>query len=114
MILKSDQEEAIKALVKDVMNHRASGVKTLVEEAPKDSSSNGLVERTVQEVQGKFRTIKSSTETKVGITIDRDHHSIPWMIRHAAAKKFMAGAGNMVQETGREGIELVGCPEHSM
>ena len=59
ILIKTDQEEAIQALVRDVVIQRPSSCKTLVEEAPvKQSKSNGLVERAVQEVEGGIRAIK--------------------------------------------------------
>ena len=53
VIVKSDQENAIEILVRDIVEDRPEG-KTLVEEAPTmQSKSNGLVERAVQEIEGR-------------------------------------------------------------
>ena len=58
VILKTDQEPAIKFLVKDVMQQR-TGAKTIVEMSPKASSgSNGVAERAVQTCEGMIRTMK--------------------------------------------------------
>ena len=52
VIVKSDQEEAIKALVTDVARLRI-GPRTIPEEAPKGSSgSKGIIERAVQGIEG--------------------------------------------------------------
>ena len=52
ILLKSDQEEAIKYVVSEIVEARKEG-KTVVEESPvKDSQSNGMAERAVQEVVG--------------------------------------------------------------
>ena len=55
IIIKTDQEASIKALVKDIVEQRGDdkGRRTMVEEAPKESKgSNGIVERGVQTMGG--------------------------------------------------------------
>ena len=54
VIVKTDQENAIKFLVDDICTMR-TGARTVVENAPKGSDSkgsNGVVERAVQAVEG--------------------------------------------------------------
>ena len=59
IILKTDQEPAIKFLVDDVCMAR-TGAKTIVKEAPVASKgSNGVVESAVQTAEQYVRTLKS-------------------------------------------------------
>ena len=58
ILIKTDQEPAIQLLIKEVVEARAEG-KTLVEESPvkltaSSSGSAGVVERAVQEMEGKI------------------------------------------------------------
>ena len=69
IIIKSDQEPAVKRLVKDLVEARAEG-KSVVEERPVGSSgSNGVVERTVQAVEGQIRVILLALELRSGATV---------------------------------------------
>ena len=57
ILVKSDQEASIKELIREIQKSRPEG-KTVVEESPvKNSGSNGVVERGVQEVEGKMRAV---------------------------------------------------------
>ena len=59
ILTKTDQEPAVKFLVDDIMKNR-TGAKTILEESRKKSSgSNGVVQRTVQTVEGFIRSLKS-------------------------------------------------------
>ena len=69
IIIKSDQEPAVKRLVKDLVEARAEG-KSVVEESPVGSSgSNGVVERTVLAVEGQIRVILLALEARLGATV---------------------------------------------
>ena len=64
IVIKSDQEPAVKRLVKDLVEARAEG-KSVVEESRGGSSgSNGVVERTVQAVEGEIRVILLALEAR--------------------------------------------------
>ena len=79
VILKTDQEPAIKFLVDDVCVNR-TGARTIAEMAPKYSKgSNGVVERAVQAVEQCLRTMKSSLDERMGVKIDVQHPVITWM-----------------------------------
>ena len=66
VIVKTDQEPSIKYLVKDLVDRREDG-KTIVEEAPVESKgSNGIVERTVQEVEGILRSVYLGLQDRLG------------------------------------------------
>ena len=65
IIVKTDQEPAIKFLVDDVCTAR-TGAKTIVEQAPRRSKgSNGIVERAVQSVEQYLRTLKSALDERI-------------------------------------------------
>ena len=56
IIMKTDQEPSIRALVEDVVAEREDG-RTIVEEAPKESKgSNGIVERGVHSMEIRMRS----------------------------------------------------------
>ena len=84
IILKTDQEPAIKYLVDDIMKNR-TGAKTIPEESPKKSSgSNGIVERAVQTVEGQIRSMKSALDMRYKTKISAEHPVVVWMCTHAA------------------------------
>ena len=57
IIVKTDQEPSIEYVVGDIVKGRVEG-RTVVEESPKRSSgSNGIVERAVQQIEGRIRAI---------------------------------------------------------
>ena len=70
IIMKTDQEPSIKALVEDLVHEREDG-RTIVEESSvKSSGSNGVVERAVQGVEGHIRVVLSALEEKIGRLLD--------------------------------------------
>jgi hypothetical protein len=84
LILRSDQEPAIQALVDDLRLLRTSG-RTLVEMSPVGSSqSNGAIERHIQSIEGLSRTLKLSLEKRWGVHINHTHPCIPWLLEHAS------------------------------
>ena len=67
--IKSDQEPAVKRLVKDLVRARAEG-KSVVEESPVGSSgSNGVVERAMQAVEVQIRVILLALEARLGTMV---------------------------------------------
>jgi hypothetical protein len=84
VIIKSDQEPAIQALLEDVRRLRGE-VKTIIELSPVgESASNGVVERGIQAMQGQLRTMRSALETCWGYQIPDDHAIINWMVEHSS------------------------------
>ena len=64
VIIKSDHEESICALQREIKNIRQS--ETMLENSPVgESRSNGLIEMAIQEVQGAIRTLKDCVESKL-------------------------------------------------
>ena len=83
VIIKSDQEPAIQALLEDVRRLR-SEVKTIIELSPVgESASNGVVERGIQAMQGQVRTTTSALEKSWGHQIPDEHAIIIWIVEHA-------------------------------
>ena len=111
-IIKCDQEPSIKNVTDEVrrkiwedlketaievQGHRVGGLvqvqddkdklgKTIIQENSPvgESSSNGSVERAIQEVQGQIRKLKINIEKKTGEVIEPNHPIWPWLIEFAA------------------------------
>ena len=84
VIVKSDQEPAIKFLIKDIVQQRTSA-RTIVEESPKHSSaSNGVVERAIQACEGQIRSQKSQVDERYMVRLVTDHPLVAWLCEHAA------------------------------
>ena len=74
LILKSDQEEAIKALVNEVIRWRSSS-RTIPEMSPvKSSQSNGIAERAIESIVSQVRVAKSALEARWQVEIGDAHH----------------------------------------
>ena len=83
IIMKSDQEPAITALV-EAVKHGWHG-EIVPEASPKgESKSNGEVERAVQSMHGLARTIKDYVEQQSGVTLDSKHPLLAWLIEHCS------------------------------
>lgn len=84
VILKSDQEPAVLALVNDIIKYRAPAA-TQVEQSPVGSSgSNGIVERGIQSFQMMMRVMKDALETKWKVAIPDDHPILTWMTGYSS------------------------------
>jgi hypothetical protein len=86
IVVKSDQEEAIKAVVADVGKLRAAGGggKYVVEYSPVGASqSNGVIERGIQSIEGHMRVILDAVETRWKVKIPADHPIICFLIEYA-------------------------------
>ena len=87
IIVKTDQEPAIKCLVKDIVLERGEelGNKTIVEESPVGSKgSNGVAERAVQEVEGQLRVLKLAFEGRLGREVDVEECVVTFMAEYGA------------------------------
>ena len=85
--MKSDQENAIKAIIDDVGKARAIGKhgKTIPEHSPVGSSgSNGVVERGIQSIEEMLRVMRSALEERLGVALDVTSSVWPWMTELAA------------------------------
>ena len=102
LIIKTDQEPSVRAVVGEVKKLRTS--ETLVELSKKyDSQSNGVAERSVQSVEGQVRTLKMALERHLESKLSVSHPATTWMVEHAAdlLNKFAVG------EDGRTAYERV-------
>ena len=71
VVVRSDQEEAMKALVENV---RQLGIGIVVEHSPKyEKQCNGRAEQGVQQLEGMIRTLKLVLEDRVKKRIPTDH-----------------------------------------
>ena len=79
VIVKSDQEPAIKLLVDDVCM-AMTGARTIVEQAPNGSKgSNGIVDRAVQLAEQYLRTLRSALDERMNVRIDTKHPVNKWL-----------------------------------
>ena len=84
LIIKTDQEASVKALIEDVVAQREEG-RTIVEESPVQSSgSNGVVERAVQEVEARIRAIFLAFQERLGRRIDARERIVAFIPEYAA------------------------------
>ena len=84
MIMRSDQEPAIVALVGDIALRRAPA-KTIIEQSPVGSSqSNGIVERAIQSYEGLLRTLRGNLEERWDAVIPDGHAVWSWMSEYCA------------------------------
>jgi len=87
IILKSDGEPSLQALVKRVVSLAKVECKELEEigkeeSAAYDSQSNGGTEIGVRLVRGRFRTVKLCLEQRIDKCIPIDHPAVPWLLEH--------------------------------
>ena len=85
VVMKSNQEGALAALLSKIRSHRGDQTQTMQELSPVgDSKSNGCIERTIQSVQGQIRTLRSALEARIGAEINPTGPIFAWLIGHAA------------------------------
>eukprot|EP00973_Karenia_brevis_P039451 5447137-Karenia_brevis.AAC.1 len=83
-LVKSDTEEAMKMLIRNIQEERKDS-KTVVEEAPKNvKRSHGVVERAVQEIAGRIKSILLSLEERLGRDIDAKEGIVAFIPAYAA------------------------------
>ena len=103
VIMKSDNENAIKAL-RDAVG-RLLGGRVIPENPPKgESQSNGRIEESGKTIRGFVKAMKSQIEEKADITIEAKDIITQWMIRWAAMlpSRFLVGKdGKTVYERRR-------------
>jgi hypothetical protein len=87
IVIKTDQEPAIKYLAKDIVLERGNepGCRTIIEESPVGSSgSNGVVERAVQSVEGQIRALKLALENRIKFKISAKSNVVTFLAEYAA------------------------------
>ena len=108
VILKSDNEPALRALVTDALKtlrHQVTQIESVSQETSQeyDSQSSGGTEIGVKLLRGMFKTLKSCLESRIGRGIPLHHPLVPWLVEHAALILCAAARG----EDGRTPWERV-------
>lgn len=103
IILKADQEASITDVQRSVVKARSGHGTALEQSRVGDSNSNASVERSIQDLKGLVRTLRSAVEEKTGEKIHLEDPIVPWMVRHAAhlITRFR------VRENGRTSYQLM-------
>ena len=85
--MRSDQENAIKAILDDVgkaRQERGSG-RTVPEASPVGSSgSNGIAERAIQSIEHQLKVMRRALEERLGLKLNVKSTVWPWMAEYAA------------------------------
>ena len=85
VVLKSDQEPAIVALLDQMAQERSEAPTTLEHSPVTDSQANGSAERAVRSVEEMVRTYKIDLQERTqGLQLPIDHPAMEWMVEHAA------------------------------
>ena len=89
LILKSDQEVSLLALVTQilqVMKFKVEGLESLTTEqsAAYESQSNGATEVAVRAIRGLMRTLRLCLEARVGQKVPDSHPLMAWLLEHTA------------------------------
>ena len=89
VILKCDQEDALKDFVNDLTKLRNA----IIEHSPvRESQSNGFIEAGVKTVEGMVRTMKLNLEQRLHECIEVDHPNFCRLVEHAdMSTKFQKG-----------------------
>ena len=100
IVLKCDQESALKAVIESAKTYKGEAVEIdgevadlshvlenkqiVLERSPVgDSRANGMVERTIQSVEGQIRTLRDALEDRIKLKLNADDCVIPWLIQNA-------------------------------
>ena len=85
VVIKSDQELALKELLRVVQAERPEAIELQPEDSPVgESKSNGEIERAIQTMQGQVRALKSNLEGRYKRKILEEHPIWPWAVMYAA------------------------------
>ena len=84
IVLKSDQENAITDVLKEVQKRRECDFGTALDASKVgDSDSNGTIEAAIKGVEGMARTLRFALEAKLQKKMSIDSPVMPWLIRHS-------------------------------
>ena len=82
MILKTDNEPAMKTLQEEVRSRREA--QTILENSPiGESQSNGIAERAVQALSEQVRTLRVALSNRTGVLLSAKHPVTAWLVEHA-------------------------------
>ena len=83
VVLKSDQEPAMTALQNRIRQARDD--QTILENSPvEDSSSNGAVEKAIQEVEGHIRMLVAALEARYVAKLEVGSAILAWLVSYSA------------------------------
>jgi len=87
LVLKSDNEPAVLALLRDTLRAIRINVDAAKEEHSMayDSQANGGVENGIRNLRGMLRSIRCCLEDRLGRRFPVDHPVLAWMVSHAAS-----------------------------
>ena len=83
LVVRSDQEAALRSLVSEVARLRGDAVTIPEHSAVGDSQGNGFIERAVRTVEEMVRTLKLDLETRISQKLNITQKVIPWLVEHA-------------------------------
>ena len=84
IVLKTDTEPAIVDLRRAVGDKRGDAATGYDDSRVGDSNSNARIERTIREVKGLIRTLRSALAERTQTAVSLEDAVVPWMVRHAA------------------------------
>ena len=79
IVLKSDQEEAIKAVKRAIAVMRQADT-VMIESPLRDSKSNGSVERGVRTWAAQVRTLRHHLESRIKVKVPRTSALMTWLV----------------------------------
>ena len=113
MARKSDQEPALKELLRAIGAEGPEKLELQLEESPLgDSTSNGEVEGAIRTVQGQVGTIKLCVQRRCGCNTGADHPIWPWLAMYSALLLnicLVGDGGRMASERRKEIQEAIAC-----
>ena len=80
IVLKSDQEPAMRAVIEAVIGQRVENSTMKEHSQVGESQANGAVESAIKSVQGQIRTLKMDLEANMGKQLLRESDLMPWLI----------------------------------
>ena len=84
VVLKSDQENAMQDVMREVQKQRQADFGTALDTSRVgDSDSNGTIEAAIQQFEGMARTIRFSMEEKLKCKLKLSDPLMVWLVRHA-------------------------------
>ena len=85
VMLKTDQEAALRAVMDKMRTHRGDQTQTMSALSPAgDPKSNGLIERASQTVEGQVRTMRCAIEARINRRLTPGGALFSWLVIHAA------------------------------
>ena len=98
VVSKTDQESALRVVVDKMRTHGGDQTQTMYELSPiGDSKSNGLIERTIQTVEGQVRTMRCARESRINRRNVPGGALFSWLVIHAANVINLFEIGKMVK-----------------